>query len=83
MGQFSIKNDQASELLNKLTKLTGQGKTETVIKALELYEASLQANKDVLAVAKAIRQNIHPYVLKNYKGKVPSKEEIEKELGMP
>ncbi|MCA9837410.1 MAG: hypothetical protein KC422_10850 [Trueperaceae bacterium] len=47
MKQFSIKNDQASELLDKPTKLTGQGKTETVIKALELYESSLSKRKDI------------------------------------
>ncbi len=83
MRQFSIKNDQASELLDKLTKLTGQGKTETVIKALELYECSLSKRKDIEASIKAIHEKIHPYISEKYRGKAPSKEEIEEALGMP
>ncbi len=80
MQQFSIKNNHASALLDKLTKLTGQGKTETVIKALELYEAKLTQSKESDTVIQSIRQHIHPYISEKNRGKMPTKEEIEAEL---
>lgn len=83
MQQFSIKNDQASKLLDKLTKLTGQGKTETIIKALELYESSLLKRRTTAEKIEHINQHIHPFIKEEYRGKAPTKEEIEEELGMP
>ena len=83
MRQFSIKNDRAAELLDKITSLTGQGKTETVIRALSLYESSLLADPGVESAIRSIRERIHPYLKPEYRGKVPSKEELEAELGMP
>ena len=44
MRQFSIKNNHAAELLDKITTLTGQNETEAVIRALELYQKSLLIN---------------------------------------
>lgn len=41
MGQLSIKNERAADLLERITRLTGQGKTEAVIQALELYQTKL------------------------------------------
>lgn len=83
MRQFSIKNNQAAELLDKITQLTGQGKTETVIRALELYQASLYADRKTEAIIQAIHEGVHPHLKPEYRGKAPSKEEIEAELGMP
>lgn len=83
MRQFSIKNSQAAELLDNITKLTGQGKTETVIRALELYQASLFSDRKTEAVIQAIHERIHSQLKPEYRGKAPSKEDIEAELGMP
>jgi len=44
MRQFSIEDNHAAELLDRITALTGQDKTEAVIRALELYEGSLLAD---------------------------------------
>lgn len=83
MRQFSIKNSQAAELLDKITRLTGQGKTETVIRALELYQASLLADRNTEAVIQAIHEGVHSQLKPEYRGRAPSKEDIEAELGMP
>lgn len=83
MRQFSIKNVQAAELLDKITELTGQGKTEVVIRALELYQTSLLAGREAEAIVRSIHEGVHPYLKPEYRGKAPSKEEIEAELGMP
>jgi len=83
MRQFSIKNDRAAELLERITRLTGEGKTEAVVHALELYQAKLLGEREAEAVITSIRRAVHPYVLPAYRGKAPSKSEIEDELGMP
>jgi hypothetical protein len=83
MRQFSIKNDQAVDLLERITQLTGEGKTEAVIKALELYETRLTQDHEANAAVSAIKNKIHPHLPKRYRGKAPSKAEIEAELGMP
>lgn len=83
MRQFSIKNDRAAELLERITSLTKEGKTEAVVHALELYQAKLLGERDAEAVIRSIQQTVHPYVLPVHRGRVPSKAEIEEELGMP
>lgn len=83
MRQFSIKNDEAADLLERITRLTGKGKTEAVVRALELYQAKLLGERDAEAVVASIKQAVHPYVLPAYRGKAPGKAEIEDELGMP
>jgi hypothetical protein len=83
MRQISIKNDRAAGLLEQITRLTGQGKTEAIIQALELYQAKLLADRETKAVIASIKGNVHPHVMAEYKGKAPSKTEIEAELGMP
>jgi hypothetical protein len=83
MRQISIKNDQAADLLEQITRLTGQGKTEAIIQALELYQAKLLADRETKAVIASIKEHVHPHVMPEYKGKAPSKTEIEADLGMP
>lgn len=83
MRQFSIKNDRAADLLEQITRLTGEGKTEAVVRALELYQAMLLGKREAEAVIASIKQAVHPYVLPAYRGKVPTKREIEDKLGMP
>ena len=83
MRQFSIKNERAATLLEQVTRLTGEGKTEAVIHALEVYQAELLGKREAQAVVSSISQGVHPYVLPEYRGKVPSKTELEDELGMP
>ncbi|MDQ3458158.1 MAG: type II toxin-antitoxin system VapB family antitoxin [Deinococcota bacterium] len=83
MRQFSIKNARAGLLLEQITRLTGEGKTEAVVHALELYQSKLLGKREAEAVINSIRQAVHPYVLPAYRGKAPDKSEIEDELGMP
>lgn len=45
MRSFSIEDKHAAELLDRITALTGQGKTEVVVRALELYQTSLLKNR--------------------------------------
>lgn len=83
MRQFSVKNDKAAELLDQVTSVTGEGKTEAVIRALELYLAKLMASPEVESALDAIRRKVHPKIRREHLGKAPSKNEIETELGMP
>lgn len=83
MPQFSIKNARASELLDEVTRISGEGKTEAVIHALERYRADLLAQRDVADVLASIRKRVHARIDPRYLGAAPSKEEIEAELGMP
>lgn len=83
MRQLSIKNDRAASLLEQITRLTGEGKTEAVIHALELYRAALLADREAEAVIASIRGTVHPHVLPEYRGRALSKSELEEALGMP
>ena len=83
MRQFSIKNDRAAALLEQITRLTGEGKTEAVVRALELYRTKLLGRHDAAAVVDSIREGVHPQVLPAYRGRAPGKAEIEDELGLP
>ena len=83
MRQFSIKNDHAVELLERITRLTGEGKTEAVVQALELYQAELLGGARAQRVIASIRTAVHPYVSQEHKGRAPAKAEIEAELEMP
>lgn len=83
MRQLNIKNDRAASLLEQITQLTGEGKTEAVIHALELYRAALLADRETEAVIDSIRGAVHPHVLPEYRGRAPSKSELEEALGMP
>lgn len=83
MRQFSIKNDHAVELLERITRLTGEGKTEAVVKALELYQAELMGTAGAEGVIASIRTAVHPHVSPEHKGRAPGKAEIEAELEMP
>ena len=83
MRQFSIKNDRAAALLEQITRLTGEGKTEAVVHALEIYQAELLGKRAAETVIASIKQSVHPYVLPEYRGKIPDKAELENDLGMP
>lgn len=83
MRQFSIKNEKAAKLLDQVTAVTGEGKTEAVISALELYRERLLVSPDVEAAVLAIRRKVHAAIGREQLGKAPSKTEIEAELGMP
>lgn len=83
MKQISIKNQCAAELLEQVSRLTGQGKTETIIHALELYRAKLLADREIAAVVASIKEHIHPHIRTEYRGKRPTEAEIEADLGMP
>ena len=63
--------------------MTGEGKTEAVVHALELYQAQLLGTAGAERVIASIRTSVHPYVAPERKGRAPTKEEIEAELEMP
>ena len=76
MKQINIKNDAAAELLEQAVKVTKQGKTETVTRALALYLKSLEADKradDAIRFAEQLHTLIEPEAL----GRAPSKAEQE------
>ncbi len=83
MKQFSVKNDHAAELLEAITHLTGKGKTEVIVSALEAYQAELLRAGDAQRALDAIRKTVHPHLLPEYRGRAPSKAELEEMLGMP
>ncbi|MEM6427933.1 MAG: type II toxin-antitoxin system VapB family antitoxin [Deinococcota bacterium] len=85
MKQVSIKNDHALELLTKLSHLTGKGKTELVIEALEHYEHQLerQQRDDLEQLITFVEEEIHANMDPNLLGKTSTKEELEEMLGMP
>lgn len=82
MGQINIKNDTAALLLDRVVEVTGQGKTEAIISALELYLKSLDATRRAEAAIALVRSRIHPAIEPGRLGKAPSKQEQEDLLGM-
>lgn len=62
MRQINIKNDTAAELLDRAVEATGQGKTEAVISALEVYLKSLEASNRAEAATKLVRERLHPAI---------------------
>ena len=83
MKQFSIKNDHAVELLERITMLTGEGKTEAVVHALERYREELLDTAGVEDVIDSIRTAVHPHLAPEHRVRAPGKAEIEAELEMP
>lgn len=82
MRQINIKNETATDLLDDVVRATGQGKTEAVIHALELYLKSLDASKRAEAAIQLARERLHPTIDPKHLGKTPSKREQEELLGM-
>jgi hypothetical protein len=82
VGQINIKNEAAAKLLDEVIKVTGQGKTEAVVNALELYLRSLDANKRAEAAIRLVREDLHPIFEPSHLGKAPSKREQEELLGL-
>lgn len=80
MKQFSIKNDEAADLLERITARTGEGKTEAIKRALALYERKLLGESDVIAQIEWIKDHVHPFVDPQFLGRAPSKSQIESEL---
>ena len=77
MKQINIKNDVAAELLERAAQMTEQGKTETVIRALELYLRSLEADRRAEAAIRLVEGRLHPSIEPERLGQAPSKAEQE------
>ena len=77
MKQINIKNDVAAELLERAAQMTEQGKTETVIRALELYLRSLEADRRAEAAIRLVEERLHPLIEPERLGQAPSKAEQE------
>ncbi len=69
-------------MLETITRPTGTDKTEVIIDTLEAYQAELLRGADAQRALEAIRETVHPYLLPEYRRKVPSKAELEKTLGL-
>lgn len=82
MRQINIKNAAAADLLDRVVATTGQGKTDAVIQALELYLKSLEASKRAEAAIALVREQLHPAIGPEHLGKTPGKGEQEELLGM-
>ena len=82
MKQINIKNSVAADLLDEVMAATGQGKTDAVICALELYLKSLDASKRAEAATVLVRERLHPMIELEHLGRAPSKREQEELLGM-
>lgn len=76
MRQLSVKNDHTAALLEPLARPTGKRETEVMIDTLEAYRAELVREADTLGSA-TIKRDVHPHVLPGYRGKSPSKAELE------
>lgn len=83
MRQFSIKNDRAAGLLERITRLTGEGKTEAVINALELHQAEPLREGEAQRALGTIKESVHPQLLPQYRGRAPSTAELEEALELP
>lgn len=83
MAGFNIKNPKAEALLEDVVRLTGEGKTEAVIRALERYRAELLAERRSAEVIASIRGRVHTGIAPEHLGAAPSEETIEADLGMP
>lgn len=80
MKQINIKNDAAVRLLEEVVAATGEGKTEAVVHALELYKKSLEASARADAAIRFARERIHPTIPAEQLGEAPSKREREELL---
>ena len=83
MRQLSIKNDRAVELLERITRSTGEDTTEAVVQAFELCQAQLLSSAGAERVIASIRTAVHPYVSVEHRGRAPTNEENGAELEMP
>ncbi len=82
MRQINIKNSVAADLLDRVTAATGEGKTEAITHALELYLKSIDASKRAEAAITLVRELLHPTIEPEHLGRAPSKREQEELLGM-
>ena len=82
MRQLNIKSDEALGLLEQAMTITKQGKTETVISALELYLKSLDADRRAEAAIRLVEERLHPLIPAEQRGTAPSKAEQEALLGI-
>lgn len=82
MSQINIKSSEVVGLLDRIVSLTGEGKTEAVKAALELYELQLLGRADITEQIAWCRENIHPLIDPAHLGRAPTKEEIERQLDL-
>lgn len=80
--QLSIKNESVNDLVDRLVNMTGKGKTAVVLRALEHYEREVLAKHSGESVVDAIERIMSSSLKPEYRGKAPTKEEVEQELGL-
>lgn len=80
MKQVNVKNDEVADMLNRIVARTGEGKTEAIRSALELYERQLLGRSDVAAQIQWIKENVHALVGPEHLGRQPPKAVVEQEL---
>ncbi len=82
MAQINLRNPKAVALVERLAVRTGKGKTAVLLAALEAYEAD-EAGTDVDEVLANLEHDVHARIRPVHRGRQPSREELELELGMP
>lgn len=82
---LNIKNPQVDQLLDEVTSLTGESKTEAVRRALEERRARLQSRTPPGMredrVRRFLEREVWAQVPRNQRGKAPTKPEREAILG--
>ena len=82
MPQVNLRNPKAVALAERLAARTGKSKTAVLLAALEAYEANM-AGADLLEVLASLERDVHARIRPEYRGRQPSRDELESELGMP
>jgi antitoxin VapB len=81
MKQTSIKSDRVAELLERITRHTGESKVEAVTVALEQRWQALAARNRADHTLAWLEASVWPNLPARVRGKAPSKEEQEDLLG--
>ena len=82
MAQVNLRNPKAVALVERLAVRTGKSKTAVLLAALEAYEAD-KAGTDLDEVLANLEHDVHARIRPVHRGRQPSREELELELGMP
>ena len=79
---LNIKNQEVEELASELAARTGDSKTQTILKALQLRKETLEApRKKKRNVLQYLERHVWPFIPAEARGKKINKEEREEILG--
>ena len=81
MKQTSLKSDRVAELVEQITRQTGESKVVAVTIALEDRMRRLESQDRAQRTLDWLRASVWPNLPADQRGKVPSREEQEELLG--